>query len=85
MCVCVCLCAAAGIRDNLDAFTVISLETGLMLRPQHVRLQFDRFVVSVRGRERGGDSSGVRGFVWQVGSSCLCRPAKTQMPLLIAT
>lgn len=25
-----CVCAAAGIRDNLDAFTVISLETGLM-------------------------------------------------------
>lgn len=63
MCVCVCLCAAAGIRDNLDAFTVISLETGLMLRPQHVRLQFDRFVVSVRGRGRGRESSGVRGLV----------------------
>lgn len=29
-CACVCVCAAAGIRDNLDAFTVISLETGLM-------------------------------------------------------
>lgn len=29
-CVCVCVCAAAGIRDNLDAFAVISLETGLM-------------------------------------------------------
>lgn len=25
-----CVCAAAGIRDNLDAFAVISLKTGLM-------------------------------------------------------
>lgn len=88
---CKCVCAAAGIRDNLDAFAVISLETGLMCG----RSMFD---CSSTGSlpeygkcecEREGDRE--RGMVGRlarlVGSSglCLCRPAKTQMPLLIAT